>query len=182
MYYELNSLQDAFKENQNLQFLFFWSHKPSRDGSITKTCLSQWWKCSFIIEEGTEYNSTEQLMMAEKARVFKDEICINKILLSDSPYVIKKLGSEIQNFNQKIWDDLKFEVLVKGNYYKFKQNKSLQQFLLSTNDIIIVQASPLDKIWGIGLDENNPLTLNPNIWKGENLLGFALMKVRDQIR
>jgi ribA/ribD-fused uncharacterized protein len=121
-------------------------------------------------------------MMAEKARVFKDEICLHKILLSDSPYVIKKLGREIQNFNEKIWNDLKFEVVVKGNYYKFKQNKPLQQFLLSTNDSIIVEASPLDKIWGIGLDENNPLSLNPNTWKGENLLGFAIMKIRDQIR
>ncbi len=120
-------------------------------------------------------------MMAEKARLFKDEEILAQILEVEPPHEAKKLGRKVQNFNPKIWDEHKFQVVVKGNLAKFSQDEKLKSFLLKTNNRIIVEASPRDRIWGIGMGQSNEKALNPNLWRGHNLLGYALMEVRDQL-
>ena len=162
------------------EFLFFWGHH-SKNNKITKSCLSQWWPCKFK-SNNIEYNCAEQYMMSEKAKLFKDEETYQLILKERSQKTIKHLGRLIKNFNDKEWNKNKIKIVVQGNILKFSQNEELKNYLIETGDKILVEASPYDKIWGIGLDENNPDARNPYKWKGENLLGFSLMEVRDIIK
>ena len=95
---------------------------------------------------------------------------------------MKALGRKVRNFDPQVWDKLKYSIVLNGNYYKFTQNKEMMDFLLSTGDKILVEASPVDTIWGIGLGKENEKAKNVAMWRGKNLLGFALMEVRDEIR
>ena len=158
-------------------FVFFWGHEDRGKG-LTKVCLSQWYQCPFVVE-GQYYNCTEQYMMAEKARIFGDEEIRQQILAEYSQMAMKKLGRKVRNYDDEIWKVKRFDVVVKGNIAKFSQNEKLLDFLLSTDDKILVEASPKDTVWGIGLDESSPEAIQPRKWIGENLLGFALMEVHD---
>ena len=119
-------------------------------------------------------------MMAEKARLF-DGSATDAILTASNPGEAKKLGRQIRNFDQAIWEAHRFEIVVRGNLAKFSQHGSLKQYLLGTGDRVLVEASPRDRIWGIGLSASDPAAPNPYDWKGLNLLGFALMAVREQL-
>lgn len=162
---------------KNSDFVFFWGHTNRGEG-LTKACLSQWFPCFFVVD-GQYYNCTEQYMMAEKARIFGDEEIRQQILAEYSQMTMKKLGRKVRNYDDEIWKEKRFDVVVKGNIAKFSQNEKLVNYLLSTDDKILVEASPKDTVWGIGLDELSPEAIQPHKWKGENLLGFALMEVRD---
>jgi ribA/ribD-fused uncharacterized protein len=172
------SIENINPENK---FLFFWGHQPSKDGTITKTCFSQWWESSFLAE-GIEYKSAEHWMMAKKAALFNDEEIFEKIIHCKSPAEAKKLGRAVQNYNDAIWLEKRFEIVKNGNLHKFSQSKDLKTFLLNTNERIIVEASPVDPIWGIGMASDHKDINNAEKWKGLNLLGFALMEVRDELR
>jgi ribA/ribD-fused uncharacterized protein len=160
------------------EYLLFWGHTPSKDGSISKTCFSQWWACPFIID-GISYPTAEHWMMAEKARLFDDKTQLANVLATEKPAAAKAFGRKVENFVPPLWEVKKGEIVIKGNVAKFSQNVDLQAFLLKTGDKIIVEASPVDSIWGIGLAPENPLATQPEHWRGRNLLGFALMEVRD---
>ena len=121
-------------------------------------------------------------MMAEKARLFGDEQILSKILTANSPGLAKALGRKVKGFIPKIWDEHCFNIVINGNYAKFSQNSKLTDFILSTKQRILVEASPVDKIWGIGLSQDDPNIENPLMWRGKNLLGFALMNVRQQLQ
>jgi ribA/ribD-fused uncharacterized protein len=162
------------------EYLLFWGHTPSKDGSITKTCFSQWWHCPFTINT-ISYPTAEHWMMAEKARLFKDDVQLANILATEKPAAAKAFGRKVENFDASVWEQKKGGIVINGNVAKFSQNPDLQAFLLATSNKIIVEASPLDQIWGIGLDPDNPLATQPEKWRGQNLLGFALMEVRDII-
>ena len=179
--HDLESMLERYSNGKRPEFLFFWGHRPSTNGTITKSCLSQWWECSFEVD-GIRYTSCEQYMMAEKARVFKDEEVFNRILRETSPKNIKALGRKVKNFNSDVWDKVKFDIVVKGNYAKFSQNKELFEFLMHTGDKILVEASPYDTVWGIGLRESDMNSKYPHKWRGQNLLGFALTEVKDRLR
>jgi len=92
---------------------------------------------------------------------------------------VKVFGRAVKNFDAEKWNAEAFQLVVTGNYHKFSQNTELRAFLVNTNDLIIVEASPFDKVWGIGTSKHET---NPANWKGTNLLGFALMEVRDQLK
>lgn len=121
-------------------------------------------------------------MMAHKALIFKDVEIYNKILGVHNPGKIKALGREIRGFVQELWDEASFDIVVKGNTAKFSQNKELKEFLLSTGDKVLVEASPTDHMWGIGLGKDDPWAQNPLKWQGKNMLGFALMAAREIIK
>jgi ribA/ribD-fused uncharacterized protein len=176
----LQHIQYQFNSKQRLKFVFFWGHQPAKDGSITKSCFSQWWKDGFTVNNEV-YKTAEHWMMAEKARIFNDEVMRKEILAVHHPHDAKKLGRNVKNFDPKTWDKHKFNSVVEGNYHKFSQHQELREFLLSTKNRVLVEASPRDRIWGIGMSENHEHVTNPNLWKGENLLGFALMEVRDRL-
>lgn len=181
MKYHLDWLIQKYKAGENIKYLFFWGHQPKKDGSISESCFSQWWETAPFEIEGITYQTAEHWMMAEKARIFKDEEMLKAILESSTPAEAKKLGRQIRNFDGAIWDKKKFASIRQGNIYKFSQHSPLKDFLLKTGDRVLVEASPLDTIWGIGMGKNNPDVENPTLWKGENLLGFALMEVRDEL-
>ncbi len=181
MNYSKDWLKKQVAENKLVDFLFFWGHQPSKDGSIIKTCMSQWWPVNFE-EEGIVYKTAEHYMMAGKARLFGDKEILEKIISKTSPKDVKDLGRQIKNFDAKAWDEEKYQIVKQGNYLKFSQNENLKHFLLQTGSKVLVEASPVDPVWGIGLTEDNLAAKDPGQWKGENLLGFALMEVRDQLK
>jgi ribA/ribD-fused uncharacterized protein len=163
------------------EYLFFWGHQKAKDGSITQSCLSQWWQSPFVVE-GVNYATAEHYMMVEKARLFGDEGIIPSILYAETPKEAKALGRKISGFDNAVWLEHRVAIVTSGNLAKFSQNAALQRFLLGTGDRVLVEASPVDAIWGIGLAAENPQASIPSQWKGLNLLGFALMDVREQIR
>lgn len=161
-------------------YLFFWGHQPSTEGSIGKTCLSQWWPADFN-EDIFTYKTAEHYMMVQKAKLFGDKKIIERILQAASPKEAKELGREVENFDPEKWDEEKYWIVKRGNLLKFSQHKVLEQFLIHTGNKILVEASPVDAIWGIGLSENDPNAKNCAAWRGQNLLGFALMEVRNEL-
>ena len=120
-------------------------------------------------------------MMYQKAKLFGDESAASKLLSASNPGEAKAIGREVVGFDESKWVNHRFAIVVKANFEKFSQNIELKEFLLGTNERVLVEASPVDKIWGIGLAEDHTSVENPNLWKGKNLLGFALMEVRDQL-
>lgn len=159
-------------------FLYFWGHQPSKDGTIGKSCLSQWWISQFE-KDGVLYHTAEHYMMAAKARIFQDEEVLAEIIKSKNPREVKALGRRIKGFDDKIWNDAKYRAVVEGNYLKFSQDDALSKYLIDTSEQVIVEASPVDSIWGVGMAEDHPDISNVDLWRGENLLGFALMEARD---
>ncbi|CAH2213487.1 NADAR family protein [Tepidibacter aestuarii] len=178
--YDLKSLIYDYNNGKNLDYIFFWGHQPNKNGKITKSCFSQWWMSEFSIGLD-KYCCMEQYMMAEKARLFGDKEIKKEIMECKDPKEIKRLGRKVRNFDEEIWNDVKHSIVLNGNYNKFIQNDDLREFLISTGDKILVEASPYDNIWGIGMSADNENINNPLSWKGQNLLGFALMEVRDEL-
>lgn len=174
------NLIERFKQNPTIDFLFFWGHTPKSPNDIDKTCLSQWYPASFIVE-GITYFTAEHWMMAKKAELFNDWATLKQMLETESPNSVKKMGRKIANFDPLVWDKHKYETVKQGNLHKFGQHPALKKFLLDSNQKVLVEASPFDTIWGIGLSQNAIEAQNPETWKGENLLGFALMEVRDEL-
>ncbi|MDA2806123.1 NADAR family protein [Nocardiopsis suaedae] len=171
------SLAEASARGERLRFLFFWGHAPARDGSIGKGCLSQWWPAGFDVD-GEHYATAEHWMMAGKARLFGDDRAAARVLEAGTPGGAKHVGREVSGFDEDVWRAHRFDLVVRGSVEKFRQNPGLGGFLLGTGERILVEASPRDRIWGIGLAESDERALDPGRWKGENLLGFALMRAR----
>lgn len=180
MRYNTEMIVNRYNSGEELEYVFFWGH-TIQPGKIKKGCLSQWHNCRFEVD-GVVFHTSEQFMMAQKALLFQDEETYEKIMQADNPKDYKALGRLIRNFNQKIWDDNKYQIVLRGNIEKFSQNPELKEFLIGTGDKVLVEASPYDNIWGVKLALDNELILNPNNWAGENLLGFVLMETRDTLR
>lgn len=140
----------------------------------------QWYPSEFTVD-GIEYNCAEQFMMAQKALFFEDEDTYEEIMDTDDPEEQKRLGRLVQNFDEDRWSEVAIEIVTTGNYAKFDQNPELKEWLLSTGDKILVEASPYDPIWGVGLRENDPRILDREQWQGTNWLGEALSIVRDML-
>lgn len=162
------------------KYLLFWGHTP-KGGTVGKECLSQWYSCDFEAD-GVKYHTAEQYMMAQKALLFGDREIFDRIMKAPDPAAFKKLGQQVRGFDEEKWKAARCEIVVKGNYAKFSQNEPLKEFLLSTDSKVLVEASPYDKIWGIGIPADDKRAENPNLWKGLNLLGFCLMEVRDMLK
>lgn len=162
------------------RYLCFWGHKPRDPGRIDRSCLSNWYPAAFELE-GDHYVTTEHYMMAGKARLFGDEEMLAEILVAESPKAAKMLGRKVRNFDDEVWKRHCFDIVVAGNLAKFGQNEALGRYLLATGDAVLVEASPRDRIWGIGMGASNPNAQDPEKWRGSNLLGFALMEVRARL-
>lgn len=180
MNYELNELRRAHEAGQRFKYLFFWGHTPKRPGTIDASCLSQWWPSAFTVD-GIEYVCAEQYMMAEKARLFRDEETRQRILRAGHPKRMKELGREVRNFDDAVWKKEAYGIVRRASTEKFRQNAELWAFLRNTQNRVLVEASPRDRIWGIGLGKDHPNVENPSAWRGTNLLGFALSEARDTL-
>ena len=155
------------------EFVFFYGHNNPNG------YLSQFAGAPFK-KDGITYPTAEHWMMASKARTFNDPDALSKILKCSQPFDAKKTGRAVRNFSIPVWNEKAYGFVVEGNLMKFGQNPELKKRLLDTGDKILVEASPTDKIWGIGL--NAQQALRTWKWPGMNLLGFALMDVRDVLR
>jgi ribA/ribD-fused uncharacterized protein len=174
-------LEQLALDDARIKYLFFWGHRPSPDGVITKSCLSQWWLADFVVN-GLTYRSAEHWMMTEKARLFNDQGTLARILAAPSPAEAKKTGPRDSRFRTRRLG--KAQVRHRGDW-QLAQVWSAPgpgPVLLATHDRVLVEASPVDTIWGIGLAADAADAANPARWRGPNLLGFALMEVRDQLR
>lgn len=152
------------------KFFFFWSGP-----------FSQWAKRPMTVE-GKAYNCCEQYMMAEKARIFGDSFIAGRIMSAKDPKEQKRLGRMVMNFDKAKWDTVAKDVVYRGNYAKFSQNEDMLAELRNTGDRMIVEASPKDSIWGIGLHARDPRAKDPSQWPGTNWLGECIMRVRDKLR
>ncbi len=179
MKYDINWLS---KQPKKQKYLYFWGHTPNKDGSMSSACFSQWWENSPFEVDGIRYATAEHFMMAQKAKLFNDEDIFQQIVNSTHPNKAKQLGRKVANFDDNVWKKHRFDIVVAGNMAKFEQDKRLKQYLLNTGKRVLVEASPYDKIWGVGLARDNEMIANPLRWKGLNLLGFALMVVRDELK
>jgi ribA/ribD-fused uncharacterized protein len=171
-------LTASIEVGERFEYTFFWGHQKSKEGSISKSCFSQWWVASFCVD-GITFPTAEHYMMYRKALLFGDTGSAQSIIAAQSPKEVKALGRKVSGYDEASWLLHREEIVYTGNLNKFSQNESLRQFLLSTRDSILVEASPVDAIWGIGLDENAPDARIPERWPGLNLLGFALVRVRE---
>ena len=178
--YDLDWLHAEMASGMRQKFVYFWGHKRRSDNAVTKACFSQWWSSPYEVE-GNRYATAEHWMMAEKARLFGDEEKCAEILDCEDPGKAKALGRQVLNFDNKTWNRSKYDIAVQGNLHKFSQHKNLGEFLRNTGKRVLVEASPVDKIWGVGLAQDDRLIEDPSNWRGQNMLGFALMSVRDLI-
>jgi ribA/ribD-fused uncharacterized protein len=172
-------LKRAITAGERVKFLFFWGHRQGQAG-VGKWCLSQWWPSPFVVD-GITYATAEHYMMWGKAMLFADERTAGRILAAGHPKQAKDLGRQVRNFDQAMWEAHRSEIVVAGNTHKFGQHDDLRAFLLGTGDRVLVEASPLDTVWGIGLHKDDPRAEDPAQWRGLNELGFALCAVRDRI-
>jgi hypothetical protein len=139
--------------------------------------FSNWFPCEFTVE-GIKYNCGEQYMMHQKALFFKDDEVAVMIMQTARPAKQKELGRSVKNYNEDAWDKIRYELVKKGLREKFNQNKNLKSFLLSHKQFVIVEASPFDRVWGIGYDDRNALR-NINYW-GKNLLGKIITELANE--
>ncbi|MFE4910584.1 NADAR family protein [Streptomyces sp. NPDC056652] len=163
------------------KYLLFWGHAPRRDGTLGASCLSQWWPSPFTAD-GVEYATAEHWMMAGKARLFGDERAERAVLEASNPALAKKAGRLVRDFDEAVWERERLGIVVEGSVHKFGQDAALRGFLLATGDRILVEASPMDRIWGIGLASDDERARDPARWRGLNLLGVALMEARERLR
>lgn len=155
----------------NNKYTFFW-----------KGPFSQWYPSLFYVPGiDHQFNCAEQYMMYGKAMLFDDDETADKILATTSPREQKLLGRQVRGFDADTWNRVARNIVFVGNYYKFSSNKDLLDELLETGNTILVEASPVDFIWGIGLNEEKAKITPPDLWKGSNWLGLTLTRVRDNI-
>ena len=162
-------MSDTNSADPEDRFVFFW------DGF-----LSQWQPCVFEVD-GVTYNCAEQYMMHCKALLFGDTAMAQRILSAATPREQKLMGQRVQGFDSAVWEREREGIVFRGNLAKFSQNAGLRKKLLRTGEKTLVEASPHDIIWGIGLAADDPDALDPDKWRGQNLLGKTLMAVRDAL-
>jgi len=157
-------------------YLLFWGHTPSKNGTGGHV-LSQWYPAVFTVD-GVRYASAEHYMMAGKARLFGDQSALAEVLGSDDPARAKAAGRKVQGFDTARWLAEREGIVLRASLEKFGQNPPLLKYLIGTGEQVLVEASPHDRIWGIGLAADHPDARDPQRWRGDNLLGFVLMDAR----
>lgn len=179
--YNTNLLIQKINNGEAVKFLFFWGHTNKLNEAAGKFCFSQWYELPFEVE-GKTYKTAEHWMMAHKALLFGNHDIYEKIIRASKPGEVKELGRQVTGFDEATWKQHRYDIVKQGNLHKFSQHLALAQYLKSTANRLIVEASPVDNIWGIGLAQDHEDAANPAKWRGENLLGFALMEVRDLLK
>ncbi len=173
----MDQLLAAEAAGEQLEFLPFWGHTSPGDGRIGAHVLSQWFPHPFT-HEGVRYRTAEHFMMAAKARLFGDEDRLASILDAESPGEAKRLGREVQDFSSDVWDRECVAIVRTGSIAKFASTLEMRSYLVGTGSRVLVEASPSDRIWGVGIGHPSPAIEQPSQWRGRNLLGFALMQAR----
>lgn len=174
-------LVGAVRGGARIKYLHFWGNQARPDGRLGPGCLSQWWPSPFTVD-GVGYATAEHWMMAAKARLFGDPEAERRALTAGHPAEAKKAGRQVRGFDEETWVRERFELVVEGNVHKFSADDGLRAYLLATGERVLVEASPMDRLWGIGLAADDEAAHDPERWRGPNLLGFALMETRERLR
>ncbi|MET7287657.1 NADAR family protein [Streptomyces sp. NPDC005573] len=177
---DTRTLVEEVRGGGRLKYLHFWGHRPRPDGRTGAGCLSQWWPSPFTVD-GVEYATAEHWMMAGKARLFADPEAERRVLAAAHPAEAKKAGRLVRGFDEEVWERERFRIVVEGSVHKFAADDALRDFLLGTGERVLVEASPVDRVWGIGLAASDEAASDPERWRGLNLLGFALMEARERL-
>ncbi|MEV0355286.1 NADAR family protein [Nocardia sp. NPDC050697] len=177
----VEELTAAVAAGERVKYLKFWGHRPRADGSVGAGCLSQWWPAAFEVE-GLSFATAEHYMMWRKAMLFGADEVAAAVLAAGHPKQAKDLGRTVPGFDDAVWDEHRYAVVVAGSTAKFGAHSELREYLLGTGDRVLVEASPVDRVWGIGLAGDDPRSDDPGSWRGSNLLGFALMEARAALR
>ena len=177
--YSVEELCERLAEGWAARYVFFWSHR-AKGRTVGRECFSQWYPATFTLD-ALRFRSAEHYMMYRKSRLFGDQHTAELILGADHPREAKRLGRTVRGFDEDVWKEKRFAIVVAGSVAKFGQNHELGSFLLGTAPRVLVEASPQDRIWGIGLAEKDRDARQPERWRGSNLLGFALMKARAEL-
>ncbi len=178
---DLETLLAAVRSGELHDFLLFYGHTARPDGVPSNACFSQWFAAPFEVD-GQRYPTAEHWMMASKARLFGDAVALERILAAPSPASAKKLGRQVRGFDEAKWGQARFAAVSFGSVAKFSSAPALRELLLRTGESILVEASPTDRIWGIGLGAEHPAAKDAARWRGLNLLGFALVRARGILR
>jgi ribA/ribD-fused uncharacterized protein len=173
-------LLDGLSRKMRYTYVFFWGDTPRRDGQVDASCLSQWFHAPFTVD-GVRYPTAEHWMMAGKARLFGDDAALAAVRGARSAGAAKAAGRAVRNFDEETWRQHRMELVVDGSIHKFSAHPELRDYLLGTGSRVLVEASPVDRVWGIGLAANDEAASVPARWRGSNLLGFALMGARDYL-
>lgn len=168
----------AEREGRLPPVLAFWDHTPTGPGT-GPWVLSQWWPAPFTVD-GVRYPTAEHWMMAAKARHCGDDDALARVLADPSPEVAKAVGRQVRGFDSAAWAAVAYGVVVEGNRHRFAPGPE-REYLRATGDRVLVEASPVDRVWGVGLGEDDPRHASPAQWQGQNLLGLALMEVRESL-
>ncbi|NOK39389.1 NADAR family protein [Corallococcus exercitus] len=153
------------------RFTFFWKED---------SFFSQWHPSVFEVD-GVRYTCAEQYMMAGKARLFGDTRVLDQVLRAAAPKQHKALGRKVSPFDAALWERERERIVYEGNHAKFTQHRHLLEALLATRGTVLVEASPLDRIWGVGLNAEDPRIQDPSTWRGLNLLGNVLTRLREDL-
>jgi ribA/ribD-fused uncharacterized protein len=180
MKYDLAWLKQRYDSGVQPKFLFFAA--PSGDDSdmSPRSVLSQWYPSAFSVQR-ERYTHAAHWMMVQKAKLFGDESTATELLAMHHDDDIRERGRKIDGFEQRRWNEHRYGIVLQGNLFKFSQHPALRTYISATHPLVLTEANPGDQIWGIGLREDSPEAGNPHSWLGLNLLGFALMEVRDQL-
>ena len=158
-----------------MNVIFF--HNPDEENGF----LSNWYSSHFLVNDN-KFTSMEQYMMYKKAVTFNDEKIANEILSITDVAEIKRLGRLVSGYNDNIWNGLRQIIIYEGLIEKFIQNDTLREKLLETQDAILAECAVKDCIWGIGLSMRDDNRFEMSKWRGQNLLGYSLMMVREKIK
>lgn len=151
-------------------------HNPDEENAI----FSNWYLSPFVVD-GVTFSSMEQFMMYKKALCFDDSNKADQIMKTDDASKIKAFGRLVSGYDDHIWSGIRQIIVYRGLFAKFSQNEDLKEGLLQTGDSILAECAVKDRIWGIGLSMKDPDRLDRAKWKGQNLLGYTLMMVRDSL-
>lgn len=165
---------------ERLKLMTFWSHDPRGRTVPGPFVFSQWYEHPVRVD-GVVYPTAEHHMMASKARLFGDEGALSQILQAPSPGAAKALGRTVRGFDEAVWSAERETIVTDVSTAKFSSDPMLRDYLVSTRDRVLVEASPTDRIWGVGMAADHPDIDKPSRWRGLNLLGFALMRARHQL-
>ncbi|WP_093024289.1 NADAR family protein [Pustulibacterium marinum] len=178
--YSVEWLKEQLVNDEVKDFLLFEGKTTTHPTEVDERCLSRKYESSFKVN-GIVYKTAEHWMMAQRARLFHEDKLAEAIIAADSIQKVQQLSREVNDKNEVIWKERRFDLAVEGNIHKFSQNPELKRFLLNTDEDVLVEANKNESVWGIGMGVENPKATEVFQWKGRNLLGFALMEVRDRL-
>lgn len=164
------SLLSDIERGQKFDYHTFWGGPFSQ------------WDVSRFEHQGDKYVTAEHFMMVQKARMFGDKKAENRMFSTDSPRTVKAIGREVRGYVDAVWTARRYDAVLLGSFFKFTHSRTHYDALMSTGEQILVEASPEDRIWGVGRTPPDPRAKDPRKWDGDNLLGFVLTEVRDSLR